>query len=89
MIATTAAKIGRSMKKRENMAASSRLLADRDFDAPGVAVAAGAGHVLRRLEADAVGGNPLGDQRVAHGHRAPLGEFDVGARGCRCGRRSR
>ena len=40
MIATTAAKIGRSMKKRENMVGSPALLADGDLDAPRLVVAA-------------------------------------------------
>ena len=44
MIATTAAKIGRSMKKRENMRRR-LLLRDRDLDAPRFVVAAAARHV--------------------------------------------
>src|SRR6186997_1684243 len=72
MMETTAANTGRSMKNRENMPGDSRLLAGRDFHAAGVAVAAGARHLLRFLEANALRGNAFGNQRIAHGRRAPL-----------------
>src|SRR5512143_99862 len=78
MIETTAAKIGRSMKKRENMG-ERRLLPDGKLNASCLLVAAAAGDVDRRLQVHAVGGDALGDQRVAHGERTPLGELDVGA----------
>jgi len=74
----TAAKIGRSMKKRENMSGRASLLAGRDFHAAGIrslplpsppAVPAG-GHGRRAA---------LGEQRLAHGYCAELREFDVGA----------
>src|SRR5512146_1127314 len=77
MIETTAAKIGRSMKKRENMG-ERRLLPDGELDASRLLVAAAAGDVDRRLQVHAVGGDALGDERVADGGRTLLRELGVG-----------
>src|SRR5215467_13981460 len=80
MIATTAAKIGRSMKKRENMGVGSRrLLRHRDVDAPRLVVAAAAGDFDRRLETDTLGLDACADERVAHRDCAELGEVEVRA----------
>src|SRR4030095_10506416 len=78
MIATTAAKIGRSMKKRENMKRRP-LLREADVDAPCLLCAASAGDAARRDEAHALRLDAVADQRVAHCRRAPLRELDVGS----------
>src|SRR4029079_12403668 len=75
-IATTAAKIGRSMKNRENMSGRA-LLREPDVHAPRLVGAAAAGDVDRRRHAHALGRDALRDQRIAHGRRAPLRERHV------------
>src|SRR5262249_52253561 len=77
MIATTAAKIGRSMKKRENTVFRPLLLRDLHVDAPGLVVAAAAGHVGRSLKAYALGVDAQLHERVSHCERALLRELDV------------
>src|SRR4029077_8983733 len=77
MIATTAAKIGRSMKNRENMAALIGLLTDADLHSPSLRIAGATRHLQRWLQPDAIGGNAFGDERVADGGGATLREVDV------------
>ena len=80
MIATTAAKIGRSMKNRENMRAGrggycattmSTRRALSSAAAPPVTLAGAARRIALRLDAG-------GDELVADRKRPPLGQLDVG-----------
>ena len=78
MIATTAAKIGRSMKKCENMRFAAAVLPDGgDVDAARVGVAAVAGHLRGRLQPERRSRNPGLDERIAHRQRPTFREFDV------------
>src|SRR5512135_322927 len=75
MIETTAAKTGRSMKKRENTRFSPD--GERDVDAPRLLGFGAADDVCRRAQADAISLHSGGDQRVAHGLRTLFGEHAV------------
>src|SRR4029450_12251468 len=81
MIETTAAKTGRSMKKRENMRARRRRgsLADgeSDVDAPRFLGIGAADEVGRRCQPQTVRLHAGRDQRIAHRLRALLGQRAV------------
>src|SRR5215471_7306857 len=72
--ATTAAKIGRSMKKRENIRPA--LLLHRDVDAARLVVVVAAGDFDRRQELDALAIDAELHQLIPHRLRALLGELD-------------
>src|SRR5689334_8286160 len=80
MMATTAAKIGRSMKKRENMFDGwpGGLRRHADIDAPCLVIASSAGHVDRRFQDNPPRIDARPDKRVADRDRAKFGEIDVG-----------
>src|SRR4051794_41095683 len=77
MIATTAAKIGRSMKNRENIERGRGLLADGDVDAARLIGAAASRDGGRRRELDALRRDAAGQQGIPHSQRAFLGEVHV------------
>src|SRR5215470_2442652 len=79
MIETTAAKIGRSIKKRENMGLQRfLLLCYGDVDSPRLVVGPAADKVLRRLESHTLGREAFGNERATNGFGTLLGELDIG-----------
>ena len=94
MIATTAAKIGRSMKKRENMTRGRYLLREADVDAPRLVGRAAARDVDRR-DPSTPPNNDLylldlgGAYQVSREHfqieKTPSGTFELFDRGSTCG----